>query len=86
MHSKKPFSSLLLTVVILFSFHPIQSLYGEGQMTLSPTRAVVGSFQSVHFEFTVGASGLQTGGGIRLELPVSSLETEAYFWDRPQID
>ncbi len=79
MYPKKLFDSLFLAVVILFSFHPISSLYGEGQMTLSPTHVLVGSFQSVRLEFTVGASGLQTGGGIRLELPVSGLETEPYF-------
>jgi len=86
MNSNKPFSSLLLTLVILFCFHPMQPVYGEGQMLLSPTQVVVGSFQNVRFEFTVGASGLQTGGGIRFELPVASLETEPYYWDRPQID
>ena len=86
MHFNKPFSLLLLTAVILFSFHPIQSLYGEGQMSLSPKSAVVGSFQNVRFEFTVGASGLQTGGGIRFQLPISRLETEFYYWDRPQVD
>ncbi len=87
MYSEKPFSSLSMALVlILFLFQSTQSLYGEGQMTISPTSAVVGSFQSVRFEFTVGTSGIHSGGGIRLELPVANLETEPYFWDRPQID
>jgi len=86
MYPKRPFSYFLQVVVILFFFHPTQSLYGEGQMTVFPSSAMVGSFQNIRFEFKVDISGLDSGGGIRLEIPVGNLETEPYFWDRPQIE
>ncbi|NIT69990.1 DUF3604 domain-containing protein, partial [candidate division KSB1 bacterium] len=46
----------------------------------------VGSFQNILFEIDPGSARINTGGGFRLELPVSYLETEPYFWDRPQTD
>ncbi len=72
--------------IVFFSFYSLATLFGEGKMRVSPSRVTVGSFQQVRFEFVVGTSGMNTGGGVRLELPVANLETESYFWDRPQID
>jgi hypothetical protein len=58
----------------------------EATMSVSPKEATAGSYQHVRFEFTAGDSGIAATGGVRLEIPVAYLETEPYFWDRPQID
>jgi hypothetical protein len=58
----------------------------EERISVSPAQVTAGTYQHVRFEFTAGSSGIDVGGGIRLELPVAYLETEPYFWDRPQID
>ncbi len=72
--------------IAFFSFCCLANLLGEGRIRVSPSRVTVGSYQQVRFEFVVGSSGITAGGGVRLELPVANLETEPYFWDRPQID
>jgi len=47
---------------------------------------LAGSWNEITFKFTVGKEGIDPGGGVRIELPVAYLETEPYFWDRPQTD
>ena len=58
----------------------------QPSITVSPTQLRAGSCQNVTFAFTAGRPPIDTGGGIRIELPVAYLETEPYYWDRPQTD
>ncbi|UCG16529.1 MAG: DUF3604 domain-containing protein [Phycisphaerales bacterium] len=53
---------------------------------VSPAELRAGSCQRVTFDFNVGSTRIDQGGGIRIELPVAYLETEPYYWDRPQTD
>ncbi len=53
---------------------------------VAPLEAIAGSYQEMRFEFGVGDGGIQPGGGVRLELPIAYLETEPYYWDRPQVE
>jgi len=85
----KKLSVLLSVSVIIIRSWPLNTaaMGSEEKVTVSPPRVTVGTFQRMCFEFTNASSGgINTGGGLRLELPVSYLETEPYFGDRPQID
>jgi hypothetical protein len=53
-------------------------------MKILPEEAVAGSYQHVRLTFTPGISGIETGGGVRFELPVAYLETKPSFWEPPQ--
>lgn len=53
-------------------------------LSITPDIAIAGAFKTVTFTFTVGETGLESGGGIRFELPVAYGETEPYFWSKPQ--
>jgi hypothetical protein len=79
-------SMLTMRHIILLWFCQVNLLFSQAMMTVTPSSVLVGSSQKVRFEFTVGSSGISSGGGVRLELPVGNLETEPCFWDRPQIE
>ena len=55
-----------------------------GSLSITPDSAIAGAFKTVTFTFTVGETRLESGGGIRFELPVAYGETEPYFWSKPQ--
>lgn len=76
----------ILRFISLFWFCQTLPVLSQSGMTVSPESILVGSAQKMRFEFIVGASGMKIGGGARLQLPVGNLETEPYFWDRPQTD
>ncbi len=56
------------------------------KVTVLPEQATAGSHLHIQFKFTIGSNGIKAGGGVRIELPVAYLETEPYYWDKPQID
>jgi hypothetical protein len=63
-------------------------MYGGSGVTVkvSPSQIQAGTYQHMQFQFTLGQTGIGVGGAVRIELPVAYLETEPYYWDRPQID
>ncbi|MHB1686796.1 MAG: DUF3604 domain-containing protein [Ignavibacteriaceae bacterium] len=75
---------LLLYILSVFLFGTMPDSSRGVTMNLSPVQVTAGTYQHVKFEFTIGSSGIETNGSIRLELPVAYLETESYYWDRPQ--
>lgn len=62
------------------------SIVAGPSIDVHPKEMLAGSFQHVTFTFTAGASGIGSGGAVRIELPVAYLETEPCYWDRPQTD
>lgn len=54
------------------------------RLTVTPSEVVAGTYQRLHFTFTVGMDGLPPGGRMRFELPVAYGETEFVFWSKPQ--
>ena len=62
------------------------SIAADPSIAVHPKEMLAGSFQQVTFTFTAGASGIGSGGAVRIELPVAYLETEPCYWDRPQSD
>ncbi len=76
-------SFVLLTVCLAFALL-YQAATAEVSLDVAPTRMLAGSWNQVTFRFTIGEEGINPGGGVRIELPVAYLETEPYFWDRPQ--
>ncbi|WP_165793441.1 DUF3604 domain-containing protein [Hyphococcus luteus] len=54
------------------------------EFTVSPTTMNAGSLQTMQFTLEVGADGIETGGGLRVEVPVAYAETEFLMWSRPQ--
>jgi hypothetical protein len=73
-----------LSTAALLSIGLARSALAEPSLRVTPLEMLAGSWQEVQFEFTVGSEEIDPGGGVRIELPVSYLETEPYFWDRPQ--
>jgi len=59
-------------------------LVGEGTISVSPTTVLADSFETLNFEFTVGASGMEMGGGVRLEFPTKGDFTSSLLWDNCQ--
>jgi len=57
---------------------------GTASMSITPNQVTAGTYHRVQFVLTVGDLGIREGGGIRIELPVSYLETAPYYWDAPQ--
>ena len=57
---------------------------GTGSMSITPSQVTAGTYHRMQFVLTVGDLGIREGGGIRIELPVSYLETAPYYWDAPQ--
>ena len=47
---------------------------------------VSGTYQQFQYEFMSDSFDIEIGGGIRIEMPVAYLETEPYYWDRPQTE
>ena len=60
-------------------------LQGQGVLEVKPLIFKAGTLQHIHFTFIAGKQGIEKGGGIRLEIPVSYAETEFLFWSKPQI-
>jgi hypothetical protein len=59
---------------------------GEGTITLSPTTVTADAYRTLSFQFTVGPSGLQEGGGLRLQLPCKGDRTGPLLWDPCQTE
>ena len=77
-----------LISVLLIALLVIASTAGAGQprIRVQPLDMLAGSHQRVTFEFTAGAAPIEVGGGFRIDLPTAYLETQPYYWDRPQIE
>ena len=58
---------------------------GEGTISVSPTTVLADSFETLRFEFTVGASGMEMGGGVRLEFPTKGGFASSLLWDNCQV-
>ena len=81
------FRITILCILAIFIMYVPHLTYGAGwSMNVQPLEVTAGSHQSMKFEFSVGDPGLESGGAVRMELPVAYLETAPYFWDRPQLD
>lgn len=54
---------------------------GEGTISVSPTTVSADSFETLTFQFTVGPSGMEVGGGVSLQFPTRRDRTLLLLWD-----
>jgi hypothetical protein len=59
---------------------------GEGTINVSPNTVLADSLETLTFDFTVGGSGMEVGGGVRLEFPTKGDLTGPLLWDRCQTE
>ncbi len=62
------------------------STLGEGTIGVSPTTVVADSYETLTFDFTVGPSGMDVGGGLSLQFPTRRDRTLPLLWDDCQAE
>ena len=71
--------------ILVYSLMMVGSSLAQSEkISVTPQDFTAGTYQNIEFRFTAGSAGIEQGGGVRIELPTAYLETEPYFWDRPQ--
>jgi len=78
--------SFVIYLIILMLTKWSNSANAEEKMNVFPNKVIAGTYQHFQFEFMSDSSDIEIGGGIRIEIPVAYLETEPYYWDRPQTE
>lgn len=62
------------------------SMLGEGTISVSPTTVLADSYETLTFDFTVGPSGIDAGGGLSLQFPTRRDRTLPLLWDDCQAE